>query len=159
MKKVLGFFSLFSPFVFLFYFVFLFLCQRSKAKKRSVIWEERTKETEKLLLLDVDSLQIVMVDKEMISTLLSKWLCKVWPEFPHLDLQSKGEAPWKRQDQTIHTLMYPKAIPRSEFTLDLLTVVSFKHINQETPTYLVSKQKQWKVSFPTLQIRKLIKIT
>lgn len=35
------------------------------------------KETEKLSLLGVHNLQIVMVGREMITTLLSKWLCKV----------------------------------------------------------------------------------
>lgn len=49
-------------------------------KNKNYVWGERTKkETEKLSLLGVDSLQIMMVGREMITTLLPKWFAKCNP--------------------------------------------------------------------------------
>lgn len=59
-----------------------------KGQKNNKIYirGEGTKETKKLSLLGVTSLQIVMVDREVVTTLLSKWLCKVQPAVPHVNL-------------------------------------------------------------------------
>lgn len=167
MQKGLGFFIFFPPFVFLFYLpVSMSEIKGQKNNKIYIRGEGTKEETKKLSLLGVTSLQIVMVDREVITTLLSKWLqsatCSPTCEFiisSVLRVNQMEKFCGKRKDQTIHTPMNAKVIPGSEFMLHHLKLVPLEYIAQETSTYLVSKQKEWKVSFPLLQIRELIKIT
>lgn len=59
---------------------------KKKEEKDLYLGEGTKKEMEKLSLPGGNSLQIVMVDRDTITTLLSKWLCKVQPEAPYMDL-------------------------------------------------------------------------